>query len=294
MSGDKTLARCAWLCLVFLGLSFSSPAARAAISCSISSPGISTAYGGIQATGQSDFTISCSRLSSDPATSTYEVRPDHGINSSAQQNRAGFSTYFLEYGQYQDSGCSLLWSPTGPSAAISGTINFGSALSVSVQADFWACLPASQTYAAGSYSDTVTMTLIYDTGAGNTMVTGTHQVLVSAQPSCSFTTAPGDINFDYTALQVAAAQANTTFGITCTVLASASMGLVPAAGVISGLNYQLQLNSSSSGGSNPLDTSGSGAQQLFYINATMPAGQAGECATGACADSNIHTLTLTF
>lgn len=295
MSGRTASLRRLWRCFVFIGLIIVAPAGvRAAISCNIASPGISTNFDGEESIAQSEFTISCSRLSSDPSTSGYEVRADNGVNSSGQQNRARLTSYFLDYEEYKDSSCLTLWSHVGVGSGISGTINFGTALSVSVSGDYWACFPASQSYAAGSYFDTVTMTLEYDTGSGNTTVTATHEVFVGAPPSCSFTTAPGDINFNYTALQASSAQANTTFGITCTVQASASMGLTPAAGVISGLNYELQLNSTSNGGSNPLGTSGTGAQQLFYINATMPGGQAGECGTGNCVDSNVHTLTLTF
>jgi spore coat protein U-like protein len=294
MRGGKTLGARLWLCLAFIGLTIAAPATvRAAISCSISSPGISTSYTGASVMAQTDFTIACSRLSSDPATSPYEVRPDNGINSSGQQNRVRLLSYFLDYEEYQDSSCAVPWSPSSGSP-ISGTINFGTALSVSVSSDFWACFTASQSYAAGSFNDTVTMTLTYDTGTGSTSVTGTHDVFISAPPSCSFTTAPGDINFNYTALQESPALAYTTFGVTCTIAASVSMGLTPASGVISGLNYQLQLSSTDSGGSNPLGTVGTGAQQLFYINAAMPAGQAGECAAGNCVDSNTHTLTLTF
>jgi spore coat protein U-like protein len=197
----------------------------------------------------------------------------------------------VAYEEYRSSGCSSLWHAGDP---IGATINFGSALSVSTSDSFWACIPSSQVYAAGAYTDTVTLTLSYNDGTDSTTTTTTHEVLIDAPPSCAFTTAPGAVNFNYTALQASVATANTTFGITCTIQTGVSMGVNPGGGVVSGLNYQLRLNAASSGGSNPLGTTGVGVQQLFYINATMPAGQAGECPAANCVDNRNHTLTLTF
>jgi spore coat protein U-like protein len=283
------------LCLALLLLLAGSRSAQAAISCSISSPGVAGSYSGALSVIQSSFTLDCSRLSSDPTTSAYNVRPDNGLNSGGQQNRVVLSTFQLDYEEYQDSGCSSSWIPSGPARnAISGTVNFGTALNVQVVRDFWACIPASQSYAAGVYTDTVTMTLTYNTGSGNTTTTGSQAVMITGPASCSFSTAPGTINFNYTAWQAAVATANTTFGTTCTILASYTISVTEGGGVVSGLNYLLQLNTSGSGGTNPLGSTGTGVQQLFYINATMPADQAGYCPTGTCIDSNTHTITLTF
>ena len=73
------------------------------------------------------------------------------------------------------------------------------------------------------------------------------------------------------------------------------MALSATSGVVSGLNYSLGLNAIiNSGGSSPLASTGTGADQTFYINGNMAAGQAGTCATGTCSATNTHTLTITY
>ena len=273
-------------------LLFCTHGAVAAINCSISSPGISSAYTGTLNINQTSFTINCTRLSGDPATSDYTVHPDNGINAVGQVNRTTQGANYLSYEEYQDSICSAAWQPTG--GGISGTINFGSALGISVTRDYWGCIPAGQAYAVGAYSDTVLMTLTYNDGTGDVVTTGGHQVTISTSASCSITTAPGTMNFSYTALQATSSSAATTFGTTCSIGTAYSISVTSSGGVISGLQYSLRINTTNSGGSNPLGSSGSGVQQNFYINGAMPAGQAGSCGTASCQDSTIHTLLITY
>lgn len=295
MFGTHAMKSAVGFCLAALLFLSATQLAHAAISCSVSSPGFSGTYTGTLSITQTNLTVNCSRLASDPATSAYSIRPDNGIYASGQQNRGAVSTYFLNYEEYQDSSCSTIWRSSGGAGnAISGTVSFGTSLSASVNRNYWGCVPASQTRAAGTYTDTVIMTLTYNNGTSNVTATGTHSVAILSPASCTFSTAPGMINFAYTAMQAPIATANTTFGTTCTVLSTYSISITPGSDVVSGLNYSLRLNTTSSGGSNPLGSTGTGVQQIFYINGTMPASQAGACATGNCVASRVHTLTLSF
>ena len=72
------------------------------------------------------------------------------------------------------------------------------------------------------------------------------------------------------------------------------MSVTAAGGVASGVNYGLNVNTSASGGSNPLGSVGTGTVQTFFINGSAPAGQAGSCGTGSCVTSQSHSLVITF
>lgn len=266
--------------------------AQAAINCNLSSPGASSNYDGSAVTAQSSFTINCTRLSNDPSSSSFTLRPNNGLNASGQSNRAAFSGNFLNYGEYIDSACASPWRASGNSrTAITGTITFvGTALTTTTNGNFWVCIPAAQTYVAGNYTDTVTMTLTY----GSSTTTATHPISISTQSNCSISSPPGTVSFTYTALQQSASTASSTFSTTCTNTVSYSMTVSSEGGVVSGLNYSLKLNTTSSGGSNPLGSTGTGGVQTFYINGTMPANQAGTCGTGGCTASQSHSLTISF
>jgi spore coat protein U-like protein len=282
---------CAAFCLLVM-LLLDAHSAQGAISCNVSSPGISTTYSGTLSINQTSVNINCTRLSGDPATSAYSLTPDNGINATGQLNRAANSTWYLGYEEFQDSICSTPWA--FPGGSMNGTIYFGTSLGVSVTRDYWVCIPADQVNAVGSYSDTVVMTLTYNDGTADVMTTGGHQIGILTTPSCSISTAPGTIDFSYTALQNTATTANTTFGTTCSVGTSYSISVDSDKGVISGLQYSLRINTISSGGSNPVGSSGTGVQQNFYINGTMPAEQAGACNTASCQDATVHTLLITY
>lgn len=277
--------------LIFL---FSIPASQAEINCSVSSPGFAVSYTGTLAITQTNFTLNCSRQSGDPSVSTYSIRPNNGLSPSGSQNRSSLVVSRLNYEEYQDSICSTLWRPTGGTGDISGVIDFGGDLGVSEIADFWACIPAGQPYAVGTYTDTVTMTFTYDNGTEDVVDFANHQVSITTIDSCTISSAPANISFTYTAFQNTASNSSSSFGATCSVGTTYSISTDSAGGVISGLNYSLQINTVSSGGSNPLGATGNGVQQNFFINASMPANQSGACTTAGCMDSHSHTLTLSF
>ncbi|HEY2627814.1 MAG TPA: spore coat protein U domain-containing protein, partial [Usitatibacter sp.] len=178
-----------------------------------------------------------------------------------------------------------LWAALPAAARIAGTITgLVGFTPMSTTVSYWGCIPGSQTgLAAGTYTDTVTMTLLY---GGATNPTATFPVTVVSPASCTMTTAPGTVAFTYSAFRATAATANTTYRVTCTNLLPYTMALDATTAVISGLQYSLAL--SSSGGT------GTGAAQLYTITGTMPANQAGTCATASCAATQARTLTITY
>ena len=110
--------------------------------------------------------------------------------------------------------------------------------------------------------------------------------LGAVSATCAISTAPGTVAFTYSAFAAAAANATTTFRVTCTNLLPYTIALDATTAVISGLQYSLAL--SAPGGT------GTGAAQLYTVTGTMPANQAGTCGTATCAATQARTLTITY
>jgi len=103
---------------------------------------------------------------------------------------------------------------------------------------------------------TTTGTVSTGTPAFNT---GTFPVSITVPASCSFTQQPGDIVFNYTSFSPTVVLSNTSFQATCTNLLSYTIALDTTAGMVTGLNYTLALNTAaSSGGSVPVASTGNG------------------------------------
>lgn len=101
------------------------------------------------------------------------------------------------------------------------------------------------------------------------------------------------MSFTYTAFG-AAKTASSTFQPTCTIYLPYTMSLSANVAVAAGLNYTLALNTSNSGGTAALASTGTGAAQTSYVNGDIAAGQAGTCVGGSCTADNTHTLTITY
>ena len=270
-------------------LAVASLGARAAITCTFSSTGWATAY--VPSTAatnitQSSITVTCQRnAAGDGTTVNFTIASNNGAHAAGQQNRAQLNAANrINYEDYQDSTCSTLWAAAAASR-ISGSITGLSGFTpMTTNVPFWGCVPGSQTgLAAGTYTDTVTMTLRY---GGATNPTATFLVTIVQPASCSISTAPGTVAFTYSAFQAAASNASATYGVTCTSLLPYTMALDATTAVISGLQYTLGL--SSAGGT------GTGLEQTYTINGTMPANQAGTCGTGSCSATQPRTITISY
>lgn len=270
----------AWIAL---GLLLASGLASAAYNCSVSSGGIGVAYSPSSPTTtivQSSFTITCTRALSDASTMSYSVAADNGAHAQGTHNRAALGASLLAYDLFKDSACGTQW--RGPQT-ISGTLNFSGSTSASVTISYWACITASQSVPAGTYTDNVTMTLTY--GPGNTTATGVAGVSVSTPPTCNLSTAPSDVVFNYVGFGPVA-NASTTFAVTCSTYLPYTMALDATSGTVLGLNYTIGLSAPSG--------TGNGAAQTYTISGTIAAGQAGTCGTGSCTASQARVLTITY
>ncbi len=263
------------------------PLAQAAYNCTVSSPGFTAAYDPTSPSTnivQTSFTITCTRALSDANTMNWANAANNGLHpTGGSRNRAQLGGSRISYDVYRDSACASQWR-NGTSNDINATLNFGGSTTASVTVSFWACIPARQTgLPAGTYTDTVTMTLTY--GPFNSTTTGAFPVSIATPAQCSLTSAPGNVVFNYVAFG-GAANASTTYGVTCTSFLAYTMALDATSGTILGLNYTLGL---SAGGA-----TGSGAQQSYTISGNIAAGQSGTCASGSCSASQGRTLTLTY
>ena len=266
-------------------LAFVPGAVFAAYNCSVSSPGFSAAYDPTAPSTnitQTDFTITCTRALSDASTMSWTNSANNGLYPrGGGRNRAAFGRSRISYDVYKDSACGTQW--RGGGSAFSGTLDFGGSTTASDTVSYWGCIPAGQGgLRAGTYSDSVTMTLNYG-GFGST--NGIFPVTIFTPAQCSLTTAPGNVVFNYPGFG-AAANASTGFGVTCTNYLPYTMALDATSGTLLGLNYTLALSA--------VSATGNGAEQSYVISGNIAAGQAGTCASGLCSASQGRVLTLTY
>jgi len=272
-------------------LGFAAAPAFGAVTCSASVTSIVKGYdpnavGDTVATGS--YTVSCTRLASDPNTFNWQLGADNGLHNAGAQNRVQMGaaanrydyelyrlTPYINANRWQDAAATRF----------TGTINFGAGLIASQSGSFDLRLPGPQAVdPAGTYTDTVTVTV--RNGSGTMLSQTTFSVSIITIASCTLTTPPGNINLAYTSFQVAAASANTTFRVNCTTGIPYTMALDANSGTLVGLNYTVALSQASS--------NGTGANQTFSITGGIAGGQAGTCATGSCSASATRTLTITY
>ena len=264
---------------------------HAAVTCNASVTSITKGYdpnavGDTVATGS--YTVSCTRLASDPNTFNWQLGADNGLHNAGAQNRVQMGaaanrynyevyrlTPYVNGNRWQDGGANRF----------TGTINFGAALIASQSGAFDLRLPGPQAVdPAGTYTDTVTVTV--RNGSGTMLSQTTFNVSIITIASCTLTSPPGNINLAYTSFQPAPAAASANFGVNCTTGIPYDMALDATSGTLVGLNYTLALSQSAS--------NGTGVAQTFSINGSIAAGQAGTCATGSCSGSAPRILTITY
>ena len=277
------------------------------VTCSIINVGsLNTPYS-VTTTGftsqQINFDASCTRSAKAGQTSvttTYTIKPeDNGAQPNVTQNRAKFGTAnFLNYDLYADAACTTLW--TGAS----GSMVIATGTTTAVTHSAWGCINQAQIVAAGTYVDTVKLTLSGGSGSPSVEFASANDTLATAAllpvsiltpPSCSLNTPLNNINFGtYTAFGGALAT-SVNMNATCTSTFPYTMSIAAANnyGVIAGLNYSLSFSNTSITNSIPIV--GTGSMQGTPLYAKMAAGQAGTCGTGTCAEtSSAITLTITY
>jgi spore coat protein U-like protein len=268
------------------------PAVAMAISCTITSAGLSTTHtpnAALPNITQSSLTLTCSRGALEIATSTtYSISVNNGINAAGAQNNAKLSSN-IQYETYKASDCNSAWSSASPITGSLGLPTSGTQYSTTI--NYWGCIPINQQVPAGTYLDTVTMTVTYSDPliiiGGTSTINNTFPVSITNLPVCSITSI-GNVNFGtYLAFRSTALVApNATITLNCTPEFPYALALDANNGVVAGLNYALSLSATNSAGTGP--------NQTHTIGGTMPANQAGTCATGSCTAADPRTLTITY
>lgn len=277
-------------CLAFAALLLFGGCAEAAITCSVSSNGFIAGFNvGTQTIVQTSFTVSCTRdATSDPTSVNYSNAANNGLYPNGINNRALLSgSNYLRYDAFVDSGCATQWKGAN---TIAGSISFSGTGTVSKVHNFWGCIAAGAAVpAAGTYTDTVTMTLSYGPTPQAT-ASGTFPVTIISPATCSINPAPGTLAFGTYVAFGSALAGSSGFGITCSKDLPYTLSVSPTGGTIAGVNYTLLLNATAT----TLNLTGTGVQQNQSIDGSMAAGQAGTCAAGTCSATVPHTLTLTY
>lgn len=234
---------------------------------------------------------------------SYSVTAGNGSSASGTQNVAKNGTSSLNYDFFRlnptTTTCANEWAATNP---ITKTYTSSAGVTDTVDYTVYGCITTGQTSAqVGDHLDTVVITLTGSAGSGLTFATPINtsanvKITVPKECSTNLNTTNTVVDFgSYTALGSAKPSTGGNFNLKCTNLMGYTMALTDVNGaaltngVIAGLNYSLAL--SASGGT------GNGADQPYTINGTMPAGQAGSCASGACAGTTTNTshyLTVTY
>jgi spore coat protein U-like protein len=279
-------------CLAVLSFALVGWQTHAAVTCSASVTSITKGYdpnvaGNTVATGS--YTVSCTRLASDPNTFNWSLGADNGTHAAGAQNRvqmgAAANRYNYELYRTTPYNNGNRWQ-NNAATRFTGTINFGASLMASQSGAFDLVLPGPQGVdPAGSYTDTVTVTL---RNATTNMIINMNAFNVSIPTiaSCTLTSPPGNINLAYTSFQPGPAAASANFSVNCTTAMPYTMALDATSGTLLGLTYALALSQSAA--------TGTGAAQNFSINGSIAAGQSGTCATASCSASATRTLTITY
>ncbi|WP_404712934.1 spore coat U domain-containing protein [Sphingomonas sp. MMS24-J13] len=122
--------------------------------CSVSATNMAFgAYTGVQLVSTSSLSITCTN------TTGYAVGLDAGTATGAtvtSRKMTGPAAATLGYGLYRDGGHTSNWGQTAGTDTVAGT-GSGTAQSLTV----YGLVPAGQTPPAGSYSDTITVTVSY-------------------------------------------------------------------------------------------------------------------------------------
>jgi hypothetical protein len=266
--------------------------ANATLSCTAPvSTGFSMVYaatGVVPNIKQGTVSFNCTRTAAGDATSVL-LTANNGAHPQGTQNRAQNGSRIL-YEAYKDSNCSAVWT----SLVVSNfwTLNLLNVLGAqSVSVSYWGCITlANQVVSAGTYTDTVTMRVLQNTPQRQVLSpNSTFPVSITTPASLAITSPPGNLPFAYTAFG-SSVNASTNFTTNGTLNLAYTMTLDANSGVVSGLKYDLQIDSQTP----PVMAVGSGGAQIHTIQGNMPAGQAGTCLTGSCNASQVRTLTITY
>lgn len=226
--------------------------------------------------------VNCTRAAiTDPPGVTYTLTFDAGSNNNRAAATVAGTSYAIAYAKGSASTC------TPALTTLSGSFSWSGASSTGMQSTtvgFYGCVGAQAGMAAGTYTDSIVVTLTDNLGSAP--VIGTVPVAITLEPKCTVSSPPARaLAFDYAAFRTSALVVPLAFGVTCTNTTPYTMSLDVPNGVAAGLAYTLALSA-------PAAT-GTGLSQSYTVSGTMAPNQPGDCTSG-CSVSNVHTITIQY
>lgn len=278
--------------------------AKAAITCTLTATSVNLNYTngqGTNANASGTITVNCTRLLTDPTSTTYWVGIDYGSRTGLSRRvfRHGGTTTNanrLDVNIYKN-GTTTDWINTG-TGRVNGILNFGAALSASTTLTYNFRVPAGQTGNTAGIFDEIFISSLQLTTAGPVVATTTFTPTVSITAQCfvgqvaSGNTAPGAISpstltLNYISFSPTPQTATMNFTVDCTRGTNYSLALAPLTGTLLGLDYTLALSGAGA--------TGTGFAQPYTVTGNIAAGQAGTCSTGACTATQTGvTVTITY
>lgn len=278
--------------------------ARAAITCTLTTTSVNLNYTNAQGTNANasgTITVNCTRLSTDPTSTTYWVSIDYG-------SRTGLSRRVFRHGggttnadrldvSIYKSGTTTDWI-NATTGRVNGTLTFGAALSASVVLTYDFRVGSGQTgNTAGIYDETF-ITSLQLTTAGAVVATSSFTPTVSIVAQCFVgqvaagnlapgAVSPSTLTLNYTSFVATPQTAAMNFTVNCTRGTTYTLALSPTSGTLLGLNYTLALSSAG--------TTGDGLAQPYTVTGSIAASQAGTCSSGSCTATQTGvTVTITY
>ncbi len=276
--------------------------AWAAYSCNVtvSSVGVLYTMNPVNQDANGTVMLTCTRTAGDANSLTYRIKADNGVNANGNQRRVRRGAtnnrlnYFLRRGTAVGGaaacGNNSNWSApsNGNNNVMSGTLNFGTALVASATWGYCIRMRGNQgNPTGGDYTDVVQVFAQYpgnNAGALTSSVSLNYSVGVGN--SCVFNTMPGTLAFNYTSFSATPQIALQTFELRCNNALPWSLAVAPDTGTLLGLDYSLDLT--------PDAGMGTGADQAVTLTGTLPADQAGTCASATCSASQAHSVIITY
>ena len=151
-----------------LCLGLVSAAAHAAVSCSVSTPGLAfgayDVFAASAVSGAGTVSVTCSTVPAASGTANYTISLSTGRSNSFVQRQMQGSGYTLNYNLYTSNTYSVVWGDgSGATSTVKGTIKLTKANpSEMVNSTVYGQIPALQdTGVSPSYVDSITVTVSY-------------------------------------------------------------------------------------------------------------------------------------
>lgn len=243
---------------------------------------------------QGSFVVNCTRLKKDSKNQTLWI----GLNQTASQAMAKAPPYAdtLAYGIYTDVGRTTRWTD-GVGGGLAIPVDFGgnnTALSLPV-AVYMRANSGQTDKAAGTYSDTLNVTLNDTDSLGPNLSATTLTTEASVAKSCVVDVAPLTYSVNYQAFRSAALVDSTqAVAVTCSKGTQVNLSLDKVTGVILPIELKYTLTFSAMSQTASGTSSSSATAQTFGLTLSLPAGQAGACGAATCSGSDTRQITVTY